>query len=67
MDSGYSPYAVNRPTGAAHGGTTFAAKRSKNPAMTNGSAAVARKAPNPYRPTQSARKPQQGAKQQLQR
>jgi hypothetical protein len=34
---------------------------------TNGSSAVARKNANPYRPTQSARKPQQGVKQQVQR
>jgi hypothetical protein len=60
---------MNRPTGAAHGGTTFAAKRpTPRPAMTtNGSSAVARKNANPYRPTQSARKPQQGVKQQVQR
>jgi hypothetical protein len=62
----YSGYAVNRPTGAAHGGTTFAAKPRPT---TNGSAAVARTTPNnnPYSKARTARRPQQGTSQQVQR
>jgi hypothetical protein len=62
-DGGNSPYASNRPTGAA----SRSSVATRRPVAQSTSAAVARRPPNPYRPTQSARKPQQGAKQQVQR
>jgi hypothetical protein len=61
-----SPYAVNRPTGGVSAGTTFAAE-SRPVATTDGSSAIARKPANPYRRTQSARKPQHGVQQQIHR
>jgi hypothetical protein len=60
----YSSYATNRPTGAAHGNTTYAANRPGHPTT---STPVARKTPNPYTNPHAARLPQQGANQQYQR
>ncbi len=63
----FGGYAVNRPSGA-HGGSTFAANQRANK-TTNGSAAVARSTtPNPYtNKARTARRPQQGINQQIQR
>ncbi len=60
----YGGYAVNRPTGA-HGGTTFAANQ--RPKRTTTGSGVARTTPNPYTKARTARRPQQGANQQVQR
>lgn len=67
VDDGYGVdgyYSSNRPT-RAHGGTTFAA--GQQPKRTSTGPAVARTTPNPYTKARTARKPQQGAKQQVQR
>jgi hypothetical protein len=62
----YSGYAINRPSGA-HGGTTFAAKQRPGQTTTASKKPVARTTPNPYTKARTARRPQQGAKQQVQR
>lgn len=61
----YSGYAMNRPTGAAHGGTTFAAKQRPNQSAARTS--VARTTPNSQTKPRTARRPQQGANQQVHR
>jgi hypothetical protein len=71
----FGGYAVNRPSGA-HGGTTFAARQRPGQTTNNLSAArtsaartsVARATPpNPYTKARTARRPQQGVNQQIQR
>jgi hypothetical protein len=62
----FSGYAVNRPTGAAHGGTTFAAK--PRPSQSAARTSVARTTtPSAQTKARNARRPQQGANQQVHR
>jgi hypothetical protein len=62
----YSGYAINRPSGV-HGGTTFAAKQRPGQTATANKSSVARTNPNPYTKARTARRPMQGADQQVHR
>lgn len=62
----FSGYAANRPTGAAHGGTTFAAKKRPNPTAARTSVARTTTPTSPAK-ARNARRPQQGANQQVHR